>query len=357
MRTPEPLRNSPLSQFHKRRSLYNKLYGEGRSDLIRPIYSMPQQRQVSPKGYMSGSSEQYAPHPGFMQISQPGYQDNDGLMMGNMSHLDRQRIIDEIRFAAMELAGNSTEHIPEYEDGLMTEELLLELLESLREQNGEPLLEQFDNNEIATHILAALNQDDEVGMEPDLRENMLEIQMAIEQTRADSLVDPNPEFSVFEQAEHILESQFDEIQQFTENDYEAQMEAELEAQEALFVQPIEEMEFMEDSAPQTLENIVEAELIPHEAGMPSDMMDMSAYDSFAMPQELIDQQMPEASDQMDPMEMEPDPMQAQYDPMMSLEYMVDPHYMPDQMMPGPMPFGHELEPDPTGPMFGPGAGP
>ena len=109
MRIPEQLRNNPFFQFRRRKSLYSKLYREDRRALIRPINNFPSYSgthgQVSPKGYMSGSPEQYAPHPGFMQIPQPDYQGNDGLMMENMSDLEHQRIINEFRLAAMELAG------------------------------------------------------------------------------------------------------------------------------------------------------------------------------------------------------------------------------------------------------------
>jgi len=92
------------------------------------------QGQVSPKDYMSGFPEHYMPHPGFMQIPQPDYQENDGLMMENISHLDHQRSIDEIRFAAMELAGReSPDGKVEYDDCLVTEELFQQQIELLRE--------------------------------------------------------------------------------------------------------------------------------------------------------------------------------------------------------------------------------
>lgn len=319
MRTPEPLRNSPFSQFRKRKSLYSKLYGEGRSDPIGPIDNMPHYRgthgQVSPKGYMSGSSEQYAPHPGFMQISQPDYQENDGLMMENISHLDHQRIIDEFRFAAMELAGNSTEHIPKYEDGLITEELFQELMESLREQ----LPPEFDTNEMASHLFAALSQDEEFGIEQDLQENMIEIQMAIEQARADPLAELN-------------------------------MEAEFAAQEAMFEQPIEETGPMMDSGPQTLENIVEAEQMQYESGMPDDMSGMPD-----MMDEGPVEQMDETPEHMEPY---PEPLQDGYGMMQHEMY---DEQMPDEMMDpfmGPEMMDPYMMPGPFEPMgFGPGGGP
>ena len=121
MRTPEPLRNSPSYQFRKRKSLYSRLFSEGRSDPITSIDSIPRYHgthgQVGPKDYMSDLPEQYTPHPGFMQISQPDYQDNDNFMMENIPHPDHQSIIDEFRFTALELAGRRVnEEKVDYED-------------------------------------------------------------------------------------------------------------------------------------------------------------------------------------------------------------------------------------------------
>ncbi len=346
MSTPEPLRNNPF-RFRRRRSLHSKLYSEGRSDPIRPIDNFPSyrgtQRQVSPKGYMSGFPEQYAPHPGFMQIPQPDYQDNDGLMMENIPHLDHQRIIDEIRFTALELAGRrANEGSVKYDNCLMTEEFFQELIEPLREQDGELLPIPFDTNEIASHILAAQSQDEEIVMEQGLRENMIEIQMAVEQSRAGSLAELNPEPSdfglaipqdFFEQAEQTFE-EFYEMQP-AEIDYGAQMEADFDAQEAMFEQPIEEMGHIADLGPQTLENIVEAEQMQYEGAMPDDMSGMSA----SMDEGPVEQ-MYETPEQMEPYPTPPgydDGMMPQemYDEQML--YMMDPYMMPGPF--GPMPFG------------------
>jgi hypothetical protein len=87
MRTPEPLRNIPF-RFRRRRSLHSKLYGEDRSDPIGPIDNVSRYRgtpsrtgPISPKSYMSGFSEQYVPHPGFMQMPQGTYQTYDEFNM------------------------------------------------------------------------------------------------------------------------------------------------------------------------------------------------------------------------------------------------------------------------------------
>jgi hypothetical protein len=278
-----------------------------------------------------------------MQISQPDYQENDGLMMENIPHLDHQRIIDKIRFAALELAGRrANEGNVKYDDCLMTDEFFQELIEPPREQDGELLPIPFDTNEIASHILAAQGQDEEIVMEQGLRENMIEIQIAVEQARAEPLAEPNPEPSdfglaipqdFFEQAEQTFD-EFYEMQP-AEFDHGDQMGADFGAQEAMFEQPIEEMESVADLGPQTLENIVEAEQMQYESGMPDDMSGMPT----SMDEGPVEQ-MYETPEQMEPYPNPPgydDGMMPQemYDEQML--YMMDPFMMPGPF--GPMPFG------------------
>jgi hypothetical protein len=292
---------------------------------------------------MSGFLEQYVPHPGFMQISQPDYQDNDGLMMENISHLDHQRIIDEIRFATLELAGiKSAEPEVKYEDGLMDEGFFERQMVLLDKQFEEQEPMPFDTNETASRILATQSQDEEFGMEQGLRENMIEIQMAVEQARAEPLAEPNPQAldfglavpqDFFEQAEQTFE-EFYEMQP-VEFDYGDQMEADFSTQGIMFEQPVEEMGPMADLGPQTLENIVEAEQMQYEGAIPDDMSGMPA---------LMDEgpveQMYETSEQMEPY---PTPLgyddgmrqQEMYDEQMM--YMMDPFMMSGPF--GPMPFG------------------
>lgn len=346
MRTPEPLRNNPF-RFRRRRSLHSKLYGEDRSRPIRSTGNMSHypggMGRVNPREYISASQEQYMPHPGFMQMSQGDYEPYDELQDVSMS--DFGRTADEFHFAAMELAGNFTEHVPQYEDGLMTEELLQEILESMREENGEPIPIQFDFNEIASHILAARDQNEGKDIDPNLQDTMLDIQMAVEQAKAESLTALNPEpmnfgtaipQDFFEQQEQMPENQFDDMQ-FAEFGYGASMEPDIDAQEEMFEQPIEEMEPMADLGPQTLENIVEAEQRQYEDGMPDDMSEMPD----AMNEGPVEQ-MYETPEQMEPY---PEPRQDGYGMMPQEMYveqmqeMMDPYMMPGPFgpMPGPGP--------------------
>ncbi len=324
MITPEPLRNNPF-RFRKRRSLHSKLYGEDRSRPIRPIdnvshYSGTQGR-VSPKSYMSDFPEGYMPHPGFMQIPQSAYQPYDELQ--DMSMSDFGGTADEFRFAAMKLAGiKHPDEGVEYDDCLMTREFLQEQLESL----GQEFPPDFDTNETASHILANHIQDENFDMEQNLLGNMIEIQMAVEQAKIESLAGVNTEPSDFGLAipqdffeQQIFETDFYEVQH-AEFDYGAQMEADFSAQEAMFEQPVEEMGPMEDLGLQSLENIIEAEQMQEAA---EDMDAMKPYpDQFQHDNDMIEQEM--------------------YDEQML--YMMDPFMMGDPF--GPMPFG-----------FGPGGGP
>ena len=352
MRTPEPLRNNPF-RFRKRRSVYTKLYSEGRPDPIRPIDNMVRYRgtsgQVSPKSYISRSPEGYLPHPGFMQIPHSDYQayNMQDMPMSNFGSTD------EFRFAAMKLAGfGPSGGEVEYDDCLMTEEVFQQHIESLREQ----FPPEFDTNEIASHILAACSQNEEIVTEQDPRE-MIEIQMAVEQIRAEPLAGPNTEPSdfglaipqdFFEQPEQTFE-EFYEMQPPTEPDHRTPVEADFD-QQAMFEQPIEEMIPLADLEPQPLEDIIEAEQMQYEDVMPDDMTDMSAFDSFSMPQEFIDQQMPEVAEHMDP--MEPDPHHDGYGVMPQEMY---DEQMPDEMM-DPLMMDPYMMPGPWGPMPGPGPG-
>ena len=120
-----------------------------------------------------------------------------------------------------------------------------------------------------------------------------------------------------------------------EIDHGAQMEADFDVQEAMFEQPVEEMEPVADLGPQTLENIVEAEQMQYENGMPDDMSGMPA----SMDEGPVEQ-MYETPEQMEPYPTPPgydDGMMPQemYDEQML--YMMDPYMMPGPF--GPMPFG------------------
>lgn len=337
MRTPEPLRNNPF-RFRRRRSLNNILYGKNRSRPIIPKENMPHYSgsmgQVNSREYIPISQEQYMPHPGFMQMLQSDYEPYDELQDISMSNFGITA--DESRFAAMALADiRPSDGEIEYDDCLITKEVFMHQIELLREQ----FPPEFDTNETASRILAAFNQDEELDMEQNLQENMLEIQMAVEQARADSLAEPNSEISNFEQAEQMPESQLYEMQS-AELDYGAQIEAEFNAQEATFEQPMEETVPMMDSGPQALENIVEAEQMQYEGAMPDDMSAMSD-----LMNERPVEQMYETPEHM---ELYPEQVQDGYG-------MMQPEMYDEQMQEMMDPF---MMQGPLGPMgFGPGGGP
>ena len=135
---------------------------------------------------MSNRPEEYTPNIGPGSIPPNDYQlyDNDAFQ------LSQNRTTEEFHLAARELTGADTFGRPvQYEDSLMTEEYLQQQLEALREENGEPLPMPFDTNEQASHIFDAHRQREEIDMDRNLQKDSVEIRMAIEQARAESLAD------------------------------------------------------------------------------------------------------------------------------------------------------------------------
>ncbi|MHC4539841.1 MAG: hypothetical protein ACYS74_08675 [Planctomycetota bacterium] len=244
-------------------------------------------------------------------------------------------------------------------------------MELLREQFGEAGLPQWDDNARASRIMQASTEEETSEFNDDLRAQMLEIQMAVEQVRAEPLTPPNPEphdidvtlpQDSFEQREEMLESQLREFEP-AESDYGAGIEAVFDAQEALFDLPELEAEFMSQPTagmgplaspgPESLEQIVEAHDIAD--GVP----DTPDYDDSLMTPDHFEQEMGEAAEPMEWMEPYPDPF-GHYGGMMPQEMydeqapeMMDPYMTPDMidpyMMPGPFGPGPMLDPGPGGP--------
>jgi hypothetical protein len=285
---------------------------------------------------MSDFPEQYAPHPGFMQIPQPDYQENDGLMMENISHPDHQRIIDEIRFAALELAGRrADEGNVKYDDCLMTEEFFRQQLESLKEEFGPSF---FDTNEVSQRILEIWLESGGVKADHHLTADMFDIQLAVEKAKT---------------------VPFNDIQD-ARLDYSALPDAYFDAQDALFDLPqpeqmaqgqqvldqfMEEMNPIEDLEAQSLEQIIEAqELVPEG--------EMANYD-IQIEQGPLEQQLQEGFEQMDMEDpyLEPPAQgygmipQEMYDE--QIQEMLDPFMIPGFY--GPMSFGSMPGPGPGGP--------
>jgi len=100
---------------------------------------------------------------------------------------------------------------------------------------------------------------------------------------------------------------------------------------------------------QHLEEFVEHELqdnlLPEDA-MPGMIENESIDGTVMMPENegMALNEINQAIDQLKEDSMLQNPFQQLYDPLIAQQYMVDPQYMPDYMIPGPMPFG------PMGPM-------
>ena len=100
---------------------------------------------------------------------------------------------------------------------------------------------------------------------------------------------------------------------------------------------------------------MEQDMMPNEMitnmGMSSTMPQPASYD-VGMAADEINQAIDQVVEQPMPQEVELDPFQQLYDPFMAQQYMFDPmmQYMPNYMIPGPMPFGPSMGPGPMGPM-------
>lgn len=283
----------------------------------------------------------------------------------------------------------------------MDEDLFKLQMELLREQFGEAAAMQWDNNELTSKIVQASAEEETSEFDDDLREQMLEIQMAVEQTRAESLTDSNPEVTheslygldaamyhsttpepmsgavdyetlepqdFFEQQMQLFESQFSQFDP-AGFDSGAEMEAIFKAQDTMFDlpeleaaftgQPTEEMGLLAGPGSESLEQIIEANDMGPEGMMPDEMPGAPDYDDSLVTPDLFEQQMDEAPEPMESMDPYPDPLQ-HYGGMMppemydeQMQQMMDPYMMPGMidpyMMPGPFGPGPMLDPGPGGP--------
>lgn len=384
MNLPEPLRYNPF-RLRKRRSLHSVLFGDRQPGPIRPIdsavgYGRPSiPVGPSPKPYMSDFHDEYVPHAGLMQTPSNDYQPYDTSANPHIPRPNQPTVADDFRKAALELAGAiSFEPGIKYEDSLMDEDFFEIQMKLLNKQfDGPPIIPQ-DNNELASRILQEHDRDENSEFDQDLRSNMVEIQMAVEQVRAAPLVEVNPEShdivqtipqDFFEAQESMFDAQYRESEPES-YDYSAHMEDIFNAQEALFDalesgpspmeqaildQPMENQNPAAEPISQSLEEIVEAEPMQDGLSMLDDMAGRPGYDDSLMTPELLEQQMDEVAEQMESMEPYPVPGQLGYG-MMPQEmydeqmlYMMDPFMVPGLMDPYMMP-------GPFGPMLGPGPG-
>ncbi len=373
MSTPEPLRNNPF-RLQRRRSLRSALYSGGHTDRSLPHQGtshVPSGPGWPPRTYMSNWPEEYVPNIGPGSTSANDYQlyDNDAF------HLGQNRTTEEFHLAARELTGaDAFGRSVQYADSLMTEEYLQQQLEALREENGEPLPMPFDTNEQASRILNAHRQREGFNMDRNLQEDSVEIRMAIEHARAESLAgEPVPmdnsisdeSIDAFPSLPEVTEAlgQLSEVlppdhpdlinlrwaahewfglpvSRSQGDDYGANPESPnlasddpymgtpyAEAQEAFEPQDITQMD--QESIEQTIDQATEPEMV-------SETM-AEQPDAFAPTEDAHDQQfvqglegvVQEAMSEHDPFEQQ----QQMYDEQMMM--LTDPFMMPDPFGPGP----------------------
>jgi hypothetical protein len=278
-----------------------------------------------------------------MQMPMKDYRPYDASMVGNLPRLVQPTIPEELPMAALPLEGIEDIDLSELEAYLVDEQF-----------NG-PELAPSDNTE-AAHEFMRIRAGEEVSeFANDLRAQLLEIQMAVEQIRTEPSVYTNPEpheFGIaipqdfFEQQKQMLESQFDVLEP-PEFDYGTQMEAAFDAQEALFdlfqpeAVPMEEMEPLAGSGSESLEQIIEAHEMLDEGVMPDAMPGALDDDDSLMSPDLFEEE-------MEPMGLYPDTFE-DYGGMMPQEMydeqmQEDPYMVPGSFGPGPM-----LDPGPGGP--------
>jgi hypothetical protein len=326
-----------------------------------------------------------------MQMSSGHYQPYDGSAIPHIWQSNQPTVMDEFQMAALELRGaNAFEPDVKYEDSLMDEDFFEIQMKILNEQFEGPPTIPLDSNEVASRFMEASSGEEISEFDRDLSANIFEIQMAVEQTKAEPLADVNPELpdfgltipqDFFERQEQMFESQYGELQAEL-FDYGANMEEIFNDQEALFDalqsgpspmeqaildQPIEDVNPIAEPVFETLEQMIETEPMQDDGAMPEDMAEMLDFDNSLMRPELVEQQMYGADEEMAPQETEPDPFQydngmmpqEMYDEQM--QYMMDPFMIPDlmdpymvpgmmdpYMMPGPFGPGPMLDPGPGG---------
>ena len=382
MSVPEPLRYSPF-RVYRRKSLYTGLYGTNYAGPTRPpgdttdsagvpIHSRP---SPSHKRYMPGFSGEYTPHPGPMEMPGQDYRPYNSPAIPHIARQSQPSALEPEPANAVKLGVR-------YEASLMDEDLFESQTELLRGQFGEAALKQWGNNEVANQILQAHTQEETSEFDAELRAQLLEIQMAVEEVRVGPLTPPNTEArdvgltipqDFFEQQEQMVESQFHEFEP-PDFDCGAEMEALIEAHEVLFdlpqpeaspleqiitEEPVEEMGPMVSQGPESLEQIIAEDEIQPEGAMLEEMPGAPDYDDSFMTPGSLEQQMDEAPEPTEAMEPYPSPfgpyggmmppemydeqMQQMMDPYM-MSGMLDPYMMPGPFGPGPM-----LDPGPGGP--------
>ena len=366
----------------------------GQYDTAKPVTRVPGDTRAHntnasrPTSYMDGTREDYFPHPGFMEIPRSEYEAFDRDLVEDMPRMGSQGI-DALRHIAPALREfDHVEHV-RYEDCLMEKDFFEHQMRLLREQFEEDQSRSFEHNDIVERALAENEQGAELRANIDLIEKMLDIEQLVSQvesvaadprmilekigTLSDTMSQPETSEAAdyampepqeyFEQQMQMMEAQLFQLEH-TQFDHGSQMEMMFDAQEAAFdaIQPegvameqatveqsIEEMMLSTVPGGQSLEQVVQANEVQDATMTPNDMSEMPSYGDCLMSQDIFEQQMHEAAEEMAPEQADPceDEMvqEQMYDEQMP-EDMMDPSMMPGPMGPGAM-----------GPEFMPGPGP
>ena len=396
MGIPRELLNSLLKyRKRNRRSLGPTIPGyAGQYNTAKPVTRVPGDRQSIPsrpvprqEEYMSGFPEDYSPHPGFMEMPESDYEQYDSYVAENISHMAGQSPSVPANMAGYEPPEVELEAV-NYEDCLMDGDLFEQLIyNSQLEATGiddyaggvDSVADMLGTMDLPSleDLTDALFQLREVFPEdhPDIvllstAIQALSYNASMLQSEDPDVgfgpsgagVDQNPfEADPFQEAEQIFNQQM----QLLDQSFEASAFETVEAQDpsmfteqAMFEQPMFEDGPAINPGPESLDDIVEAHDMPNGATMFNGMSEMPTYDGCPMSQELFDQQMHEAAEQIAPEEASPDPYDngmvpgEMYGPMpedmmepdMMNPEMMDPQMMNPYMMPGPM--GPSFMPDP-----------
>jgi len=372
---------SSLRKYSKRkqRSLGSTIPGyAGQCDTAKPVTRVPGDRQSIPSGsvqrqeeYMSNFPEDYLPHPGFMEVPENDYEPYNGNAAERISNRGGQYPPIPANMAGLE----QPEEV-KYEDCLMDGDLFDQLMYNIQHMaasiddyikgadyvagmESEADLPTVEDLTAALFLLSEVFPDDH----PDIVRLSTAIQAlsynaSTSQSEAPDVgfgpseIDQNPfENDPFQNAEQIFNQQMQLLEQSFEVPAFETIEAQdsfVSAEQAMFEHPFEEISPAMNPGPASLDDIVEACDMPNESAMFDGTNEMSAYYGCPMSQELFDQQMHEASEQVAPEEADQAPPDQgmmpgeMYGPMP--ENAMDPQMMNPYMMPGPM--GPNFMPDP-----------
>jgi hypothetical protein len=337
----------------------------GQCDFARPRTRVPGDNYVispgsvvTPEVYMDDLPNEYIPEAGFMDIPEPDY--------GSYETPFVQAPFTPAPIGIAPLPRDFEVVGVEYDDCLMNQELfehVMRLASMMKPVSLDQIVELNANHNLIERLVGIEELSDRLMPTSELAPDMFLPSPAIDASDGYTLppIEPLPDqmnysaidpHDFFDQQIQMMESQFNQF------DPIVQMGAVFDVHEALFelsqhavpfgpAMPEPSMGVMGPMpGPASLDDIIEA----HDLGVPSPGYgpDMPAYGGSSMTQELFDQQMHEAAEQMTPEGIGPDPYGygmipgGMYEPMPP--DMMEPEMMDPYMMPGPM--GPNFMPDP-----------